>query len=99
LVENNSDVSVLLNPTVDDQLLQEGFTRHFKSGVQKVRKNTGIHLEDFIEVFIDFDSQDKFLTEAFKTNWDSIVKTLKSPLGNLKDKPAHLLVLNEETFA
>jgi len=50
-IQNNNDVTVMLDLSISDTLLQENFVRHFKSYVQKERKNKGIHIDDFIEVF------------------------------------------------
>jgi len=50
-IQNNNDVTVMLDLSISDTLLQENFVRHFKSYIQKERKNKGIHIDDFIEVF------------------------------------------------
>lgn len=44
---------MILDTQITDELVQESFARHFKSSIQKSRKNNGIHIDDFIEVFIE----------------------------------------------
>lgn len=87
MVENNNDVTITLDPALDEGLVEEAIARHFNSSVQKTRKNVGVHVDDLIEVFVQLDPNDTKVSPALERNWDMITAKLKSPLNKLSEKP------------
>lgn len=55
VVDNNNDVTVTLDQTIDEDLVNEAIARQFNSKVQKTRKEIGINVDDLIEVYVDID--------------------------------------------
>jgi hypothetical protein len=46
--------SVMLDKVLDDELKSVGLARSLTSNIQKLRKDTGISIDDEIEVFYEF---------------------------------------------
>jgi len=43
----------MLHTTLDDELLETGYSREIVNRIQKLRKTSGISIEDRIEVFYE----------------------------------------------
>jgi isoleucyl-tRNA synthetase len=53
LVESDGSLTVALDTTLDDQLLDEGFAREFVNRIQNLRKDAGFEVTDRISVAFD----------------------------------------------
>lgn len=81
VVDNNNDVTVTLDPTLDDALIEEAIARQFNSKVQKTRKEIGINVDDLIEVYVDLDQcKDLKIHKSVKNNWEQISIKMKTPM-------------------
>jgi len=87
VVDNNNDVTVTLDPVVDQALEDEAIARQFNSKVQKTRKEIGVHVDDLIEVFVDIQNSSEKIRCALEKNWEQISTKMKSPMYKLSDKP------------
>lgn len=87
VVDNNNDVTVTLDPVVDQALEEEAIARQFNSRVQKTRKEIGVHVDDLMEVFVDIQNSGAKIKSALEKNWDQISKKMNCPMYKLSDRP------------
>lgn len=87
--ENDGDTTVVLDTTLTDELLEEGFVREIISKVQTMRKEAGFEVMDKIDLF--YEGSDK-AAEIFKRNADEIGRevlalsvTADTPAGYVKE--------------
>jgi len=97
VIENNSDVSILLDINSNEELELENFARQFKSYVQKSRKNNGVQIDDLIDIFVDINN-DKFIDNSITQFNDLIVTTLKSEIKRVSNKNEWNKVIVEDQF-
>ena len=69
VVDTAEGVTVALDVTLTDELVVEGLARELVTRIQNLRKDSGLELDDRIEVAVACDGQ---LAEALKTHWDLI---------------------------
>eukprot|EP01100_Stratorugosa_tubuloviscum_P007126 TRINITY_DN2995_c0_g1_i1.p1 TRINITY_DN2995_c0_g1~~TRINITY_DN2995_c0_g1_i1.p1 ORF type:complete len:1143 (+),score=551.91 TRINITY_DN2995_c0_g1_i1:135-3563(+) len=79
----DKDVIVVLEITVDEDLVEEGMARQLVNKIQKLRKSSNINEDDPIEVF--FDVKDKNCNWA-KTKVDIIESAIGRPISPLSLK-------------
>lgn len=63
---SNLVASVMLNTVLDDGLLQTGYSREIVNRIQKLRKTSGISIEDRIEIFYESSANDAPLDKVIK---------------------------------
>lgn len=63
---SNLVASVMLNTVLDDELLQTGYSREIVNRIQKLRKTSGISIEDRIEIFYESSANDAPLDKVIK---------------------------------
>ncbi len=87
--ENEGDTTVVLDTTLTDELLEEGFVREIISKVQTMRKEAGFEVMDKIDLF--YEGSDK-AAGIFKRNADEIGRevlalsvTADTPAGYVKE--------------
>ena len=56
LVAHSNGISVALDVSLDEQLIDEGVAREFVNRIQNYRKDLGLEVTDMIEIFISEDS-------------------------------------------
>ncbi len=66
-VETENNLFVILDTTLTQELLDEGFAREFISKVQQIRKNSNFEVSDQIKVYFDGDEEISKAVEAFET--------------------------------
>ena len=69
VVDTADGVTVALDVTLTDELVVEGLARELVTRIQNLRKDTGLELDDRIEVSVACEGQ---LAEALKTHWSLI---------------------------
>jgi isoleucyl-tRNA synthetase len=69
LVANEGNITVALDITIDDDLIDEGISREIVSRVQTIRKESGFEVTDRIKIFI---LQDERISRANDNNIDYI---------------------------
>ena len=72
------DVAVLVDVSEDKALRRVGVARECLNKIQKLRKTTGLQIEDEIEIFYDFG---KNAGEAVEQNIELVGNTLKMPVA------------------
>ncbi len=70
-VENDDQVSIAIDTTLSDELLNEGFARELVNKIQNMRKSTGLEVTDQIKIRL---SSSKRLISAAKEHEDFIKK-------------------------
>ena len=71
--DSNGDLTVILDTTLDQRLLEKGFVAEFVSKVQNLRKDSGLEVVNHIAVEV---SGDEKLVDILNRNKDSFTKTL-----------------------
>jgi len=74
--------SVMLDRVLDDELRSVGLARSLTSNIQKLRKDTGISIDDEIEVFYEFtgtSNTNSVMGKVVTDNTDKIAFQLKMP--------------------
>ncbi|MCT4564726.1 MAG: isoleucine--tRNA ligase [Maledivibacter sp.] len=66
-VEMENNLFVILDTTLNDELINEGFAREFISKVQQLRKNNGYEMMDNIKIYFDGDDEIAKAVEIFKS--------------------------------
>jgi isoleucyl-tRNA synthetase len=56
LVAHSNGISVALDVSLDEKLIDEGVAREFVNRIQNYRKDLGLEVTDMIEIFISEDS-------------------------------------------
>lgn len=79
---SNMTSSVMLSTVMDDNLKQMGQSREITNRIQKLRKSTGISIDDKIEVFFSLRAggKGKMLDSVLGNHLDKIKKSIKMPL-------------------
>ncbi|KAI3631018.1 hypothetical protein MIR68_010508 [Amoeboaphelidium protococcarum] len=86
--ESNSekDALILLDTTLDKQLLQEGLAREWINRVQKLRRKAGFVQTDSVDVYYKFvNDLDDQVNEMLKTQKETLVSMFKSAPSQLLD--------------
>lgn len=76
---SNLVASVMLHTTLDDELLEVGYSREIVNRIQKLRKNSGISIEDRIEVFYETSAEGAPLEKVIKNMGQQITQATKMP--------------------
>ena len=71
--DSNGDLTVILDTTLDQRLLEKGFIAEFVSKVQNLRKDSGLEVVNHIAVEVDGDER---LVNILNANKESFTKTL-----------------------
>ena len=71
--ETNYGVTVILNTTLNESLIERGSVREFISKVQNLRKSSGFEVTDHIEIVA---SSDDYITDVITRNVDFIKSEL-----------------------
>lgn len=91
LVDREDGVTVALDSTLDDSLLQRGLAREVINRIQRLRKQADFHVADRIQV--SYHTQDAQLSAAIETHADLIQRetlarqltAASAPAGQLRD--------------
>ena len=81
----SSKTNVMLNIDIDDEMLGMGRAREVTNRIQRLRKNTGISIEDQIEIYYEFDgkaNENSLLGQVMKEHGDKISATTKMPIAH-----------------
>lgn len=73
VAETNYGVTVILNTTLNESLIERGSVREFISKVQNLRKSSGFEVTDHIEIVA---SSDDYITDVITRNADFIKSEL-----------------------
>lgn len=76
--------NVMLNIEFTDEMLAMGRSREVTNRIQRMRKNTGISIEDQIEIYYEFAgsaNEKSLLGQVFKAHKAKIETTTKMPLA------------------
>jgi isoleucyl-tRNA synthetase len=97
-VDSSLDMSVMLDMVLDDKLKQKGMAREIVNKVQKLRKATGLSIDDQVEVFFSFPKKDgSILGQVVSDNTDSISSSLRTPFLSAEVYLQHQFVKIAET--
>jgi len=87
--QKTSDKSnVMLNIEFTEDMISMGRSREVTNRIQRLRKNTGISIEDQIEIYYEFQgsaSADSMLGKVMKEHGAKIESTTKMPLGTISE--------------
>ena len=81
----SSKSNVMLNIEFTDEMLGMGRAREVTNRIQRLRKNTGISIEDQIEIYYEFDgkaNENSLLGQVMKEHGDKISTTTKMPIAH-----------------
>ena len=86
----DTKASVLLRTILDDNLRLMGQSREITNRIQKLRKSTGISIDDQIEVFYQLNNpgdRTSFSNEVIELHSDKIAKNIKMPFHPVERMP------------
>lgn len=93
----DNEAVVLLNVTLDDQLLEQGMIRELVNRVQRLRKKAGlVQTDDVIYYFKIKEDPDQRLTALCKSQAETIRSALKQPFMNWDQKPLDKVIIEED---
>jgi isoleucyl-tRNA synthetase len=79
-VDSSLDMSVMLYMVLDDKLKQKGMAREIVNKVQKLRKASGLNIDDQVEVFYSVPKKDgSVLNQVVAENSENIRSSLRTP--------------------
>jgi isoleucyl-tRNA synthetase len=87
---------VLLKTSMDDNLKQMGMSREITNRIQKLRKSTGISIDDQIEVF--YTDSDGTIALVLKEHSDKIRDLIKMPFLRAQHKQQNQVVIGTTSF-
>lgn len=93
-----TDVKVLLDLSQDEGMKRKGVAREIVNRVQKLRKSSGLHLDDDVVIFIGFKEDSKIIRAAYESNRAFMEGILRKPFFLLPKKPEYLSVIARESF-
>ena len=96
---SNMTSSVLLRTALDDELKLQGQSRELTNRIQKLRKSSGISIDDQIEVFYSTPEQkDSVLHVLLKEHSDKIRKAIKKPFHSAESKQNNAVLIGTTTY-
>jgi isoleucyl-tRNA synthetase len=79
-VDSSLDMSVMLDMVLDDNLKKKGMAREIVNKVQKLRKASGLNIDDQVEVFYSVTKKDgSVLNQVVADNSETIRASLRTP--------------------
>jgi len=90
-VECSDLASVMLYTVKDEELMRKGLSREVTNRIQRLRKTSGISIEDQIEIFYEFTNGASDTSEIgtvvleFQQNIESTTRMPLAPKSELKD--------------
>lgn len=89
--------SVMLKTSMDDNLKQMGLSREITNRIQKLRKSTGVSIDDQIEVYFTAPAKGA-LTAVLDNHSDKIRDLIKMPFMHLNKKQPNQVVIGHTLF-
>lgn len=90
--------SALLRTALDDNLKRLGQAREMTNRIQKLRKSSGISIDDQIEVFFTVPDQKSGLYSILSDHSDKVKKAIKMPFAPVDQKQPNAVLIAETTF-
>lgn len=88
----DDDFIIVLNTTMNPQLLQAGAARELVNHVQKLRKSSGLNVDD--EIVMYYEEPGEFYSKIFAENLHVLESGLKIPLVRASEKPEAARVIS-----
>lgn len=101
-VSSTHDVAVMLDCVQTESLMQHGLSREITNRIQRLRKTSGISIEDQIEIFFKFDGTagpESELGHVIKNYADKIQQATKMPFHPLSMKTDNQVFIGDTEFA
>ena len=98
----SNDVSLMLDCVLTDDLKSTGLSREITNRIQRLRKNTGISIEDQIEIFYNFEAgvhEDSVLRKVVNNFSDKITAATKMPFQHINMRTNNQVFIGETEFA
>lgn len=90
--------AVLLHTTLDDNLRQMGQSRELTNKIQKLRKETGISIDDQIEVFYSVKNPEGQIAGIINNHSDKIRSSIKMPFLSSDHMQKGQVVIGETSY-
>ena len=90
--------SVLLKTTMDENLKKLGLSREITNRIQKLRKGSGISIDDQIEVFYTLPAEAGIVTSVINDHSAKIQGLIKMPFMGDQDKQPGQVVIGVTKF-
>ena len=94
---SNSWISIDIDPTLTDSLIQEGLAREIINRIQKTRKDLNLNVEDRINISLSGDSEIVAAANNFKEHISS--ETLCSQLRTTEEKYKHVFEIDDKPLS
>jgi len=95
---SNMTSAVLLKTQLDDNLKQMGQSREVTNRIQKLRKSSGISIDDQIEVFYTLKSDGKNISGVVNNHSDKIRSMIKMPFMSSEFMQKNQVVIGETSY-
>lgn len=90
--------SALLRTALDDNLKRLGQAREMTNRIQKLRKSSGISIDDQIEVFFTAPEKKSVLNAILNEHSDKVKKAIKMPFASAEMKQKNAVLIAETTY-
>jgi isoleucyl-tRNA synthetase len=87
----------MLKTSMDDNLKQMGLSREITNRIQKLRKSTGISIDDQIEVFFNRPAAGT-LASVLDNHSDKIRDLIKMPFFEMSFKQPNQVIIGQTSF-
>jgi len=89
------NVNIALNVQITPTLVKEGVVRHLVNRIQRLRKESGVHVSDDVEVFYTAEGD---LHTLLQENQDLVQKRIGKPFISAVSRPADANVIGTTEY-
>ena len=84
--ESKGTATVMLDVQLTPELKRMGLSREVTNRIQRLRKNSGISIEDQIDIFYEIVGESPELTQTLDAHASAIQETARMPVVHLSDR-------------
>jgi len=93
--DSSGDILVMLDTTPDEEMLEEGVAREVINRIQKLRKSSGLKVDDKVTMYYSITPKDHKLTKIVNKFSDYIETSSKTPIRSSESSAAEI---NREAY-
>ena len=96
--ESKGTATVMLNTKLTPELKRQGLSREITNRIQRLRKNTGISIDDQIEIFYEIVGESPEITAVMDTHQRAIQDTTRMPVVVAAERDTSAPFVGETEF-
>jgi isoleucyl-tRNA synthetase len=90
--------SVMLDIVQTEELVNIGLSREVTNRIQRLRKTSGISIDDQIEIFYNYDDESKAVAKAVSKHADRVIAQTRMPFLAMIEKQGDQVFIGETEF-